>query len=513
MIMAMMALALNQAGAGIVTWHIDPTNSFIRLTIPDQDVAVTNVGNVKVQLRDANSTSQWTDAGGRRAALSGDVVTEYLDGLSVNFLRGSNNITVVETNNLRPNPADWSATTSNYTATTTAAAGMGARVRGTLSIFTFDMAYMAFRSLQLDITNTVPGPIVLTGGTLLPGSSTCCGIKSGLVDVDGLTVLTFGQPVPDVLHGNMSPMLATNVSGATIANVGALNRKLTYTINMPNLTMDLGGTAVSGSATGMVVATATISGAPEITQQPRGVTNQPGGSASFSVTAIGVAPLLYQWCKNGLAITNATNAALNLSPLGLGDGGSYSVIVSNLYGSVLSSNALLMVNSAPLASNMAVSLGPGVLNWRLSNSQLAPYVFDVEGDAVVLTNAISSTPGVSVAVADGYLNYTRPRGLTNDNFYYVVTDGLLNATARVEVVVAPVGSHTLTAYLDGASLVLTDLGTPMNLYDVLWSTNLAGWRVLNVSTAAPNGAIYYSEPATNKHGFYRLQSSMQNEVP
>jgi hypothetical protein len=53
-------------------------------------------------------------------------------------------------------------------------------------------------------------------------------------------------------------MVGTNAGGGTISNLGGLNRKLTYTINIPQIAIDLSGTMVTGSATGMVVAYAVL---------------------------------------------------------------------------------------------------------------------------------------------------------------------------------------------------------------------------------------------------------------
>ena len=250
------------ASAGVVTWDVDPTNSYIRLTIPDQTLAVTNLGNVTLRMRDASSTTQWTDAGGRRASLDGEIATDYMDGTSITFLGGSHNLYALETTSLRPNPADWSAATTNYTGTSTALAALGGRVRGTYTILTFDAAYIAFRSVQLDITNAMTGPIAITNGTFAT-NTTRCGIASALVDVDGLELpLGLGQPIPDVLHGQLDPVVQQNAAGGTITNLGGLNRKLTYTINMPNLSFDLSGTIVTGSAAGLIVAYAVIPAPP-----------------------------------------------------------------------------------------------------------------------------------------------------------------------------------------------------------------------------------------------------------
>jgi hypothetical protein len=252
--------------AGVVTWDVDAMNSYIRLTIPDQDLTVPNLGVVTLRMRDAGSTSQWTDAGGRRASLDGEIATDYIDGASITFLGGSHNLYALEATSLRPNPAEWSAATTNYTGTSTALAALGGRVRGTYTIIilpvTFDAAFIAFRSVQLDITNATTGPIGITNGAFT-GNTTRCGIATGLTDVDGLELPSgLGQPVPDVLHGQLDPIVQQNAAGGTITDLGGRNRQLTYTINIPSLSFDLSGTVITGSAAGLIVASAVIPAPP-----------------------------------------------------------------------------------------------------------------------------------------------------------------------------------------------------------------------------------------------------------
>ncbi len=83
---------------------------------------------------------------------------------------------------------------------------------------------------------------------------------------------------------------------------------------------------------------------------PAGITIQPadqsrlgGETASFSVTAIGTPPLAYQWQKNGTNLLKATRPTLTLTNLCRLDCGAYAVVVTNSFGSVISSNALLTV--------------------------------------------------------------------------------------------------------------------------------------------------------------------------
>jgi subtilase family serine protease len=85
-------------------------------------------------------------------------------------------------------------------------------------------------------------------------------------------------------------------------------------------------------------------GPPVITSQPTNQTVVVGGTASFSVMASGTPPLNYQWNFNGTNLAGATNATLTLTNVQLSQAGNYAVLVTNVYGSVTSSNAVLMVS-------------------------------------------------------------------------------------------------------------------------------------------------------------------------
>jgi hypothetical protein len=67
----------------------------------------------------------------------------------------------------------------------------------------------------------------------------------------------------------------------------------------------------------------------------------------LSVVVFGSEPLLYQWFKDGMAITEATNSFLPLPNLQSNQVGHYSVTVTNLYGWAASSNALLTIPGVP----------------------------------------------------------------------------------------------------------------------------------------------------------------------
>ncbi len=93
---------------------------------------------------------------------------------------------------------------------------------------------------------------------------------------------------------------------------------------------------------------------PQIAQQPQNVTVVAGSTASFQVTATGTASLSYQWFRNGTPLPSATNSNLSISQTGPGHAGTYSAIVTNLFGAITSSNAELIVNVPPTISSQPI---------------------------------------------------------------------------------------------------------------------------------------------------------------
>ena len=101
-------------------------------------------------------------------------------------------------------------------------------------------------------------------------------------------------------------------------------------------------TNIFGSVTS-AVATLTITSPPVITAQPTDITTPAGASVSFAVTAAGTGPFSYQWEFDGTNIIGATNVILTLNNVQMDQTGPYDVLVSNAYGGVTSSNAILTV--------------------------------------------------------------------------------------------------------------------------------------------------------------------------
>ena len=105
-----------------------------------------------------------------------------------------------------------------------------------------------------------------------------------------------------------------------------------------------------------------LSDLPSITAQPHDQVLVAGSDAMFGAQAAGAAPLTYQWRFNGTNISGAAGSSYLLSNVQPQNSGLYNVIVTNAFGSILSSNARLSVVSRPmlvvpgLSSNGAFTL-------------------------------------------------------------------------------------------------------------------------------------------------------------
>jgi len=96
---------------------------------------------------------------------------------------------------------------------------------------------------------------------------------------------------------------------------------------------------------------------PTITKQPQSLTVTQGHTAVFNVQASGTPPLYYQWMRGPLVVLPFAQdrTSLILSNVGPQDAGAYRVIVTNLAGSVPSTQAVLNVLSPPFIRVQPVS--------------------------------------------------------------------------------------------------------------------------------------------------------------
>jgi hypothetical protein len=324
-------------------------------------------------------------------------------------------------------------------------------------------------------------------------------------------------------HANGATISGTTNNVLTISNVQTNNSSTNYTVVVTNF---------AGSVTSSVAAL-TVQAAPLITMQPT-PTNQSiavGSNATFTVTAVGTVPLHYQWQKDGANLTNAaghisgaTTNVLTINNAQTTDSSTnYTVIVTNIAGSVTSSVATLTVTNVPPAitvqpTNQAVVVGTSV-TLAVTATGTAPlrYQWQVNG-----TNLVNSSGQISGAI-NNVLKINRAQTTNSGNYMVIVTNlggsvtssvAILTVASSPVIITQPtnqgvaVGSNATFAvtavgfaplsyqwWVNGTNLLVN--GSQTNGATISGVTN----NVLTISNAQTNDSgNYYSVTVTNSSG-------------
>ena len=168
-----------------------------------------------------------------------------------------------------------------------------------------------------------------------------------------------GATVTFTASASGSPATVQWFQGATPI-LNATNAILSFTVNAGS-----GGnytavfTNAAGSAT-TAVAVLTVSIPACLTQQPQSITTNVGATVTFAGGAGGTAPVSFQWQFDGTNISGATDESLVLTNAQPANAGSYTLVVSNPYGTNTSASAALTFISALQVVSGTVA-GPGVV--------------------------------------------------------------------------------------------------------------------------------------------------------
>src|SRR5438445_7037873 len=133
---------------------------------------------------------------------------------------------------------------------------------------------------------------------------------------------------------------------------------------------------------------------PVITAQPQSQIAVAGSSVTFTVAATGTTPLGFQWKFNGANLSGATNLTLRLGNIQPAQAGTYSVRVSNPYGSAQSSGAQLTVTVAALITNQPMSqetVAGATVTFDVGASGTAPINFQWRYNGTPMVGATNST--------------------------------------------------------------------------------------------------------------------------
>ena len=291
----------------------------------------------------------------------------------------------------------------------------------------------------------------------------------------------------------------TTTSTATLTNTTTLvsgRNYLTLTgTTPPDGTLSLSYAAFVGEANINGLQLQLTASSPTITSQPAARTATNGNNLSFSVTAGGAMPLSYQWRLAGANLAGATDPSYSIAGVTPSQAGSYTVVITNLAGSITSTPAALTIYSTPIITNQpanqvvlpgaAASFSVGAsgnatlrYQWRLNNTPLAA--------------ATNTTYTIAAVAATNLGNYT----VLITNLYGSATSTVATlAYAIAPAITTDPASQTAVA---GASATFTvaATGLPAPGYQ---------WRFNGVTlSGATNATCTRNALTTSNAGFYTV---------
>lgn len=309
---------------------------------------------------------------------------------------------------------------------------------------------------------------------------------------------------------------------------GIVTRYNQFTTQGLDLTSLRGSGSITFGAPGLTItitSTSSLIGAPTppaIRTQPAPTAVAVGNPVTFSVAANGAMPLLYQWRRNGVNLTDggkiagSKTASLSLSNVTTNEAGNYDVVISNSLGSVTSAAATLTVNrlaqtitfppleprrlgDPPFGLTATTSSG-----LPLTYTSSAPAVASVVGSTVTIlgngsTTITASQPGnatylPAASVSQSLLVTINQRPLVElfiePRTSLVVTGSVVTMTA---VATDPDGSVQSLRIKNGTSL-LTSFDAPP--FSLTWSNIPLGSHLLTAEVTDNFGLSSTSAPVS-----------------
>jgi hypothetical protein len=284
-----------------------------------------------------------------------------------------------------------------------------------------------------------------------------------------------------------------NLTAITTANMGNYH----VTISIPGFTLT--------SETAQLL----LSSPPVITTQPKRSEVIAGQTTNLTVVAVGVAPLTYQWQKDGANLSGKTSATLTLTNIQSSDAGSYRVQVSNPQGTTSSTNATLVVYN-PLViteqpTNLTANVGATPI-FYVKTTGATPTTYQWFGNGKLLTNQVySSCRLTNVQVAQAgiyYVQIKNPAGTLESREVIL--------TVKDPPVITTQPQTTVADFAGNASFSVTARGkTPMTYTWYHNDATIAGATssTLNLINATTEDIGNYKVAITNADGYTTSQNA------
>ena len=234
------------------TWQLNSAESFVTLTIPDQDVDFNGLSvNLQIRNQTGSTSNPWST---NTSQMAGQLETDYTDGASIQFLLGASTLTAQNSGNYRPDVAAFNplADPPEFTNTSAAAGDFGGRIRGLAQT----LGYFSISGVTYDAFSAA----VPIAGTSFAADAVTFGATAGTLAIDGQEAFLIGQVIPDTLISLDSLLAGVNESTAgSIISLGGQDRELTLPISFDVLIEAGPDTpALTGTVSGQIVATTTL---------------------------------------------------------------------------------------------------------------------------------------------------------------------------------------------------------------------------------------------------------------
>jgi hypothetical protein len=300
------------------------------------------------------------------------------------------------------------------------------------------------------------------------------------VVADGTVPLSFQWQFNGAnLPGAINPTL-------TVANVQITNSYGSYLVVVSNV----------GGSTSSTSAVLTVLVPPSIINQPTSQTLplKTGVSCTFVVSASGTSPFYYQWQFDGTNISGATNNSLTLNNLQQTNAGNYSVMVTNIAGSAVSTAATLTLVVPPLIitqpQSQTVIQGQNAF-FSVVASGTSPLNYQWKFNNAVLAGATNST----LSLTNVQINSN------NGSYRAVVSNGGGSATSvnALLTVITPIITLSTSAgsSWSGNGFNFQITATTGITYVILASTDLFNWMPTATNFSATGSDFFMDTSGTN----------------
>jgi hypothetical protein len=250
---------------------------------------------------------------------------------------------------------------------------------------------------------------------------------------------------------------------------------------------------------------------PVITNQPTGGTVGPGGAVDLFVSATSFPAATYQWYVNDSPVSGANSTVLYVGPLPyFSGGGTYTVKVSNQFGSVTSNPAVVTIGqpvqiSTQPASQTVVAGGNVNLSVTATGNPSPTYQWYFNGAAISgATSSTLSMPEVPATAAGAYTVAVSDQddSVTSSTAALTVTGAPfdINGDGMPDVFWTNTSTNDRGAYLMNGTSITGWAG---------FGTVPSQWRIGAVADFTGNGNddILWQNTSTGECGFYMMHGT------